>query len=67
MQYLFLLVFLYFLLKDFRKGVVIYAPFKFFFYEGFKLGPTSFDIALSTIVCAIFFIKNLKSATTRLT
>lgn len=60
MQYLFLLVFLYFLLKDFRKGVVIYAPFKFFFYEGFKLGPTSFDIALSTIVCAIFFIKKRK-------
>lgn len=60
MQYLFLLVFLYFLLKDFRKGVVIYAPFKFFFYEGFKLGPTSFDIALSTVVCVIFFIKKRK-------
>ena len=60
MQYLFLLVFLCFLLKDFRKGVVIYAPFKFFFYEGFKLGPTSFDIALSTVVCAIFFINKRK-------
>lgn len=63
MQYLFLLIFLYFLLKDFRKGVVIYAPFKFFFYEGFKLGPTSFDIVLSCVVCAIFLAKRRKIIT----
>lgn len=63
MQYLFLLIFLYFLLKDFRKGVVIYAPFKLFFYEGFKLGPTSFDIVLSIIVCVIFIVKKRKIIT----
>lgn len=63
MQYLFFLIFLYFLAKDFRKGVVIYAPFKYFFYEGFQLGPTSFDIVLSTIVCVIFLMKKKKLVT----
>lgn len=63
MQYIFFFIFLTILLRAYKKGVVIYAPFKFFFYEGFRLGPTSFDIALSTIVCVIFFMKKRKFIT----
>lgn len=57
MQYLFFLFFVYFLIKNYKKGVVIYAPFKFFFYEGFQLGFVTFDIALSCIVCLFYLFK----------
>lgn len=63
MQYILFFIFLTILLRDYKKGVVIYAPFKFFFYEGFRFGPTSFDIALSIIVCVIFFMKKRKFIT----
>lgn len=45
------------LLIDYKKGVVIYAPFKFFFYEGFQFAGVSFDIAFSLVVCILFFSK----------
>lgn len=57
MQYLLFVIFVLFLIYDFKKGVVVYAPFKFFFYEGFQLGFVSFDIAFSVLVNLLFIIR----------
>lgn len=59
MTYLFFLIFVTFILYDFKKGVIFYAPFKLFFYGGFDLISTafSFDICLSFFVCFFYFIK----------
>lgn len=57
MQYLLLVIFLLLITKDFRRGVVIYAPFKFFFYEGFQVGSVTFDIVVSVYVCLVYLFK----------
>lgn len=64
MQYLLLVIFLFLITKDFRRGVVIYAPFKFFFYEGFQVGSVTFDIIVSVYVCLLYILKYRKLSKT---
>lgn len=44
------------LLWDFKKGVLLYAPFKLFFNINVRLGIITFDFAVSAIVLILFII-----------
>lgn len=55
MLYLFFLAILFLLLYDFKKGVILYTPFKFLFYSDVLIyGNIKFDFLISTIILILF-------------
>ncbi len=62
MIYLLFLIFLVIILNDFKKGIIIYAPFKFIFGYGISsyIGTFSLDTIFTTILFVYWFFYKKK-------